>query len=347
MRLGVIGASGYAGLELLRILSGRAGDEVTLITSRQEAGQGLTGFFPALSSLANYDSLVFAEPKDLAGKADVFFLATQHGAAMALVPELLNSGAKVIDLSADFRLKDPLVFKKWYLEHSAPGLLPEAVYGLPELYFEKIKKARLVANPGCYPTSVILALAPAIKAKLVDFSQTLIADSKSGVTGAGRGALLSNSFCEVQDNFKAYKTVGHRHTPEMIQELSLLGEGIDLKLAFTPHLLPINRGILSTVYFRPKGQIALADIFKLYEDFYQGAPFVRLRQSGYDPQTADVRGTNFCDLGLYLDQESGLCKVVSVLDNLCRGASGQAVANLNLMTGKPETFGLQLPALRP
>ncbi|MDR2386505.1 MAG: N-acetyl-gamma-glutamyl-phosphate reductase, partial [Deltaproteobacteria bacterium] len=278
MRIGVIGASGYAGLELLRILSGRQGDQVTLITSRQEAGQSLTAFYPALASLANYDSLVFSQPNDLAGQAEVFFLATQHGAAMALVPELLNSGAKVIDLSADFRLKDALVFKKWYLEHGAPELLPEAVYGLPELYSEQIKKARLIANPGCYPTSVILALAPVIKARLVDFSQTLIADSKSGVSGAGRGALLANSFCEVQDNFKSYKTVGHRHTPEMIQELSLLAGVSDLKLAFTPHLLPINRGILSTVYFKALGQNSFDQIFQVYQDFYQKAPFVRLRQ---------------------------------------------------------------------
>jgi N-acetyl-gamma-glutamyl-phosphate reductase len=346
MRIGIVGASGYAGLELLRILSGREGDEVCLVTSRQEAGQNLTHFFPALSKLANYDQLKFEEPINLAGRADVFFLATQHGAAMAMVPELLAGEAKVIDLSADFRLKDPLNFEKWYQKHTAPELLNESVYGLPELYADEIKKARLIANPGCYPTSVILALAPVIKADMVDYSQILIADSKSGVTGAGRGALISNSFCEVQDNFKAYKTVGHRHTSEMIQELEKLA-GIEVKLAFTPHLLPINRGILSTVYFKPKGQSNLDSVRDLYSDFYRQARFIRLRPSGYDPQTADVRGTNFCDLGLYFDSASGLFKVVSVIDNLCRGAAGQAVANLNLMTGKPEHYGLALAALRP
>jgi N-acetyl-gamma-glutamyl-phosphate reductase len=346
MRIGVVGASGYAGLELLRLLAAREGDRVTLITSRQEAGRGLTDFFPAFSAMAGYDGLKFEEPKNMAGRADVFFLATQHGAAMALVPELLDSGAKVIDLSADFRLNDSQNFKKWYAEHTAPELLGEAVYGLPELYAEGIKKARLVANPGCYPTSVILALAPAIKAKIVDYSQTLVADSKSGVTGAGRGALISNSFCEVQDNFKSYKTVGHRHGPEIVQELSkLAGDGI--KLAFTPHLLPINRGILTTAYFRLKGEASLGSLRELYRDFYRDARFVRLRGEGQDPQTADVRGTNFCDIGLYHDPESGLFKAVSVLDNLCRGAAGQAVVNLNLMTGKPEAFGLDRPALRP
>jgi N-acetyl-gamma-glutamyl-phosphate reductase len=346
MRIGVIGASGYAGLELLRILAGRGADEVTLVTSRQEAGQPLTSFFPALSTLANYDQLKFEEPVALDGRADIFFLATHSGAAMNLAPGLLAAKAKIIDLSADFRLKNLAVFNKWYGEHTAPGLLTEAVYGLPELHADEIAKATLVANPGCYPTSVILALAPAIKVGLVDFFLPLIADSKSGVTGAGRGALLSNSFCEVQDNFKTYKTVGHRHTPEIIQELEALA-GHRLKLSFTPHLLPINRGILSTVYFKPEVQIKLPAIRALYQDFYKKARFVRIRPQGYDPSTADVRGTNFCDLGLYHDEAAGLFKVVAVIDNLCRGASGQAVANLNLMTGRPEGFGLELPALRP
>ncbi|MDR1111153.1 MAG: N-acetyl-gamma-glutamyl-phosphate reductase [Deltaproteobacteria bacterium] len=346
MRLAIVGASGYAGLELLRLLSGRPDDEVVLVTSRQEAGQPLCSFFPALSSMANYDDLVLEEPRDLGGRADVFFLATGHGVAMGLASGLLASGAKVIDLSADFRLKDPAVFARWYAPHQAPELLPLAVYGLPEIHGPEIARASLVANPGCYPTSVILALAPVLGAGLADLSRPLVADSKSGVTGAGRGALISNSFCEVQDNFKTYKTVGHRHTPEMIQELSLLA-GQDVRLAFTPHLLPINRGILSTIYLALKPGAGLAALRELYLDFYKDSRFVRTRPLGHDPQTADVRGTNFCDLGLFHDPESGLFKIVSVIDNLCRGAAGQAVANLNLMTGRPECLGLGLPALRP
>ncbi|MDR0354880.1 MAG: N-acetyl-gamma-glutamyl-phosphate reductase [Deltaproteobacteria bacterium] len=346
MRIGIIGASGYAGQELLRLLASRPGDEVVFVTSRQEAGQRLTEVLPFLASLANYDSLKFEEPKGLAGRADAYFLAVQHGAAMSLVPELLVGEAKVVDLSADFRLRDPEEYQKWYAPHSAPEFLAEAAYGLPELHAETIKKARLTANPGCYPTSVILGLAPAVKAKVVDYSQIIVADSKSGVTGAGRGATLSNSFCEVQDNFSSYKTSAHRHAPEMVQELSLIAsEKIDL--AFTPHLLPINRGILSTIYFKGHSGVALEELWGAYQAFYAHSPFVRLRPLGASPKTADARGTNFCDIGLFQDKISGLFKIVSVIDNLCRGAAGQAVVNLNLMTGKPEGFGLEFAPFRP
>jgi N-acetyl-gamma-glutamyl-phosphate reductase len=345
MRIGVIGASGYAGLELLRLLASRGGDEVTIVTSRQEAGQRLTSVFPHLASLANYDDLLFSEPENLEGRADLFFMATQHGVAMGMALPLLAKGATVIDLSADFRLRDPQNFKKWYSEHAAPELLSEAVYGLPELYRERIKTARLIANPGCYPTSVILGLAPAAREGLIDPGQTVIADSKSGVTGAGRGALPGNSFCEVSDNFSSYKTSAHRHAPEMIQELSLL-RGIELGISFTPHLLHINRGILSTIYIRSTGP-GPEELFDLYRDFYENDPFVRVRPLGYSPQTADVRGTNFCDIGLFRCQTTGLIKIVSVIDNLCRGAAGQAVANLNLVSGMPERFGLMLGPVRP
>ena len=346
MRLGIIGATGYAGQELLRLLAGREGDEVVFATSRKEAGQKLTKVLPALSKIANYDDLTLVEPKDFAGKADVFLAAAQHGAAMAMAPEILGSGGKLVDLSADFRLKDPDLFGKWYQKHAAPALLEKAVYGLPELYRALVSKASLVANPGCYPTSVILALAPALKRGLVDFSQVLVADSKSGVTGAGREASLSNSFCEVADNFRSYKTVAHRHTPEMVQELSFLS-GSEVKLSFTPHLLPISRGILTTVYLRLKSAPSLESLREIYAEFYRDDPFVRVRDIGRSPETADVRGTNFCDLGFFFDEDSGLHKIISVIDNLCRGAAGQAVANLNLMTGREESHGLNLAPIRP
>jgi N-acetyl-gamma-glutamyl-phosphate reductase len=265
---------------------------------------------------------------------------------MKLAPELLRQGAKVIDLSADFRLKSTDLFRQWYGEHSSPELLAQAVYGLPEIYADKIKSASLVANPGCYPTSVILALAPIIQNKLLDPHQIIIADSKSGVTGAGRGALLSNSFCEVQDNFKSYKTVGHRHTPEIVQELSSLA-GSQIKISFTPHLLPINRGILSTIYVKLNQNPSLESLREIYRGFYQNAKFVRVKPLGISPETADVRGTNFCDLGLFYDKDNGLWKIISVIDNLCRGAGGQAVANLNLITGRSEDHGLVLAPLRP
>lgn len=346
MRLGVIGATGYAGQELLRLLAWRPGDEVVLATSRREAGQPLTSVLPALAGVANYDDLILEEPVNLAGKADVFLLAAQHGAAMGIASELIKGGAKLVDLSADFRLRDPALFEKWYQPHEAPDLLARAVYGLPELYRSQIAKADLVANPGCYPTSIILAMAPLLAAGLVDFSQVLVADSKSGVTGAGREANLSNSFCEVSDNFRAYKVVGHRHTPEIVQELSALA-GREVKLAFTPHLAPINRGILSTAYLRLLKDMSAENVWKIYREYYEKAPFVRLLGLSRAPETANVRGTNLCELGLFLDRDSSLLKVVSVIDNLCRGAAGQAVANLNIMTGKPEDYALKMSPLRP
>jgi len=349
MKIGIIGGTGYTGLELLRLLAQHpTAPQVTVITSRQEEGKALTTVFPALSGLANYDQLKFEAPEasELAGRADLFFMATPHGAAMALAPHLLSGGARVIDLSADFRLRQADVFSQWYQPHTATGLLAEAVYGLPELYTPQIRAARLVANPGCYPTSIILALAPVLKSGLLDTDRPIIADSASGVSGAGRGASMGNSFCEVQDSFKAYKVVGHRHTPEIEQELSGLAEK-PLRVAFTPHLASMNRGILSTVYATPHSDLNVDDLRTWYMEFYQRAPFVRVRPLGFEPQTSEVRGTNFCDLSLFYDRRTGLLKIVSVIDNLCRGASGQALANYNLMTGRPETEGLLLGPVRP
>ncbi|MDR0549392.1 MAG: N-acetyl-gamma-glutamyl-phosphate reductase [Deltaproteobacteria bacterium] len=346
MKVGIIGASGYTGLELLRILANRPHTEVSFVTSRQDAGAPLTKFFPSLAGHPQYDRLKMEKPEDLADRADIIFLATQHGVAMNLASSLLESGARLIDLSADFRLKSAEVFNHWYEEHKAPHLLAESVYGLPELYRQQIARARLVANPGCYPTSLILALAPLLRLNLVDLSRPLIADSKSGVTGAGRGLARSNTFCEVQENFKAYKVVGHRHTPEIVQELSFLA-GQPVTLSFTPHLLPINRGILSTIYVSLNQPVSVSAFRAIYLDFYANDPYVRIRPEGYAPETADVRGTNFCDLGFFPESSTGLWKIISVIDNICRGASGQAVANLNLMTGCPEDLGLTGLALRP
>ena len=319
---------------------------MAVVTSRQEAGRALTEVFPGLAGLANYDRLIFEAPEQAAGRAEIFFLAAPHGAALALAPPLLAAGAKVIDLSADFRLKDPAVFAEWYQPHPAPGLLAEAVYGLPEIWGEALSRARLVANPGCYPTSAVLGLAPLVKAGLTDGSWPIIVDAASGVTGAGRGALLGTSYCEAAEGFKAYKVVGHRHTPEMEQELSALGRR-PLTVAFTPHLAPMNRGILSTIYTRLTSDIPASELRALYLDFYQNAPFVRVRPLGFEPRTIEVRGTNFCDLSLFPDPRSGLVKVVSAIDNLCRGASGQALANFNLVNGWAETEGLNLAPLCP
>jgi len=349
MKVGLIGATGYTGLELLRLLAQHPSrPEVTVITSRQESGRHLTSIFPALSGIANYDQLVYETPDaaDLAGRAEIFFLATPHGAAMDLAPALLHGGARIIDLSADFRLRDADVFSEWYQPHTAPSLLGEAVYGLPELYAPQIRPARLVANPGCYPTSIILGLAPFLKTGLMAADSPVIADSCSGVSGAGRGAAVGTSFCEVGDSFKAYKVVGHRHTPEIEQELSALS-GRDLAVSFTPHLVPMNRGILSTIYVTPENDVTAEGLRDIYIDFYRHAPFVRVRPLGFEPQTSEVRGTNFCDLSLFYDRRTGLVKIISVIDNLCRGASGQALANFNLMCGLPETQGLLMSPVRP
>lgn len=348
MKIGLIGASGYTGQELLRLLASHPEAQVTVVTSRQDKGRALTELFPSLLGLGRYDRLILTDPADqaLATKAELFFTAVPHGAAMDIVPGLLRDGAKVIDLSADFRMRSQAVYEAWYQEHRAANLLDEAVYGLPELYAHQIKQARLTANPGCYATSVILGLAPLVKAGLLA-AAPIIADAKSGVTGAGRGASLNTSFCEVSDSFKAYKITGHRHTPEIEQELSFLA-GAPATVSFTPHLLPLNRGILTTIYVRPLNEATdWATLNEVYQDFYRSAPFIRLRPEGFEPQTSDVRGSNFCDLAWFKDQRAGLLKIVAVLDNLCRGASGQAVANFNLMSGLPETLGLSQFGLRP
>jgi N-acetyl-gamma-glutamyl-phosphate reductase len=259
---------------------------------------------------------------------------------MEVVPTFLEMGKQVVDLSADYRLRDHREYEKWYEPHLSPALLKKAVYGLPEIKRAKIAGADLVANPGCYPTSVILGLAPLLKKKLID-PASIIADSKSGVTGAGRSAKVDNLYCEVNEGFKAYGVGGvHRHIPEIEQELAHLA-GEKLTITFTPHLVPMDRGILSTIYAAPVQSVTTSDLLRLYNDFYKGEPFVRVLPEGSFPSTAFVRGSNFCDIGLAVDSRSGRIIVVSAIDNLVKGASGQAVQNMNIMCGFPETMGLE------
>lgn len=337
VRVAIAGASGYTGFELVRVLVGHPEARLTTITSRAQAGQKMGEFYPALRRRCD---LVFQDttPDVLTADADLVFTALPHEAAMDIVPALLERGVKVVDLSADYRFRDASVYAEWYLPHKTPELLSEAVYGLPELHREAIRKARLVGNPGCYPTSVILALAPLLKAGLID-PATIIADSKSGVSGAGRGASLGVHFCEVNDGFKAYKVAEHRHTPEMEQELGLLA-GKDVRISFTPHLVPMTRGILSTIYATAGTGVTPENLDRAYEAFYADAPFVRLRGRRELPDTLHVRGSNFCDIAWRLDKRTGRVVLVSVIDNLTRGASGQAVCNMNLMCGFPEELGL-------
>lgn len=345
LKVAVVGASGYTGVELLRLLYGHPEVAVTCITSEQSAGKPVADVFPTLRG--RYAQLLESlEPVRVAGKADLIFTALPHKAAMEVVPTFLELGKRVVDLSADYRFGDAAVYEKWYEPHMNPETLKEAVYGLPEVRRDKIAGARLVGNPGCYPTSVILGLMPLLKEGIVDPS-TIISDSKSGTSGAGRGAKVDNLFCEVNEGFKAYGVGGvHRHIPEIEQELSLLA-GEQITITFTPHLVPMDRGILSTIYARLTGNHSAADLVKLYAGFYEGEPFVRVLPAGSIPSTAHVRGSNFCDIGLSVDSRTGRVIVVSAIDNLVKGAAGQAVQNMNIMHGFPETMGLELLPVFP
>lgn len=340
----VVGASGYTGLELMRLLARHPHVRLVALTSREYQGRPVGQVFPALARIVEQD-FIPPDPELVAGRAQFVFTAVPHQTAMAMVPRLLAAGARVVDLSADFRFRDPQVYEAWYQPHTVPELLAEAVYGLPELHRGRISTARLVGNPGCYPTAVILGLAPLVKARRVDLA-SLIADCKSGVSGAGRGASLATSFCEVADSFRAYKVFEHRHTPEMEQELSLLA-GELVRLTFTPHLVPMNRGILATLYATLTSPATEAELYRLYEDFYREEPFVRVMPPGTLPTTAQVRGSNYCDLALKVHPAGDRVIVVAAIDNLARGAAAQAVCNFNVMAGFPETTGLDGPPLTP
>lgn len=345
LKVAVVGASGYTGIELIRILHNHPEVAVTSVTSEQSAGKRLSDVFPSLRN--RYDTVLEPlDPEKIAAKADIIFTALPHKAAMTVVPTFLAAGKVVIDLSADYRLHDPKEYAAWYEPHQNPEFLDEAVYGLPEVHREVIAAARLVANPGCYPTSIILGLMPLLKEGLID-TASIIADSKSGVSGAGRGAKVDSLYCEVNEGFKAYGVGGvHRHIPEIEQEISLLA-GKKTVISFTPHLVPMDRGILSTIYAVPVNPVTTAEIHALYEEHYDGEAFVRVLKQGEFPSTAFVRGSNFCDIGLTVDKRTGRIIVVAAIDNLVKGASGQAVQNMNIVCDFPETMGLELMPVYP
>lgn len=345
LKVAIVGASGYTGVELLRILHAHPEVAVTCVTSEQSAGRPVSDVFPTLRGRMDLP-LENLEPVGIAGKVDIVFTALPHKAAMEVVPTFVKMGKNVVDLSADYRLHDAGVYGRWYDKHLNPELLQEAVYGIPELRRAAIAEASLVANPGCYPTSVILGMAPLLKGKVID-PKSIVVDAKSGVSGAGRGAKVDGLYCEVNEGFKAYSVGGtHRHIPEIEQELSLLA-GNELAITFTPHLVPMDRGILSTIYSNPLGKVTAAELITLYEAFYDGEPFVRVLPEGVFPSTAHVRGSNFCDIGIAVDERTGRVIVVSAIDNLVKGASGQAVQNMNIMCGLPETLGLDFLPIFP
>ncbi|MFH1060600.1 MAG: N-acetyl-gamma-glutamyl-phosphate reductase [Pseudomonadota bacterium] len=340
----ILGGSGYTGVELMRIIAGHPELSLNAVSSRQYQGQAVAAVFGSLEGAVELDFCA-AEPAAMAQEADLVFLAVPHQTAMSAAVEILEAGAKIVDLSADFRLCNQAVYEQWYAPHTCPHLLGEAVYGLPEFNRAKIKAARLVANPGCYVTSVLVALVPLLRAGLVS-PEGLIADSASGVSGAGRSAKLNLIHGEVHENFKPYAVTGHRHTPEMEQELSLAA-GREVRLTFTPHLLPMDRGILSTIYARPQGGAGVEEVRACWLNAYGNEQFIRLLPEGALPATKDVRGTNRVQLAVAVDPRSGLIKLFSALDNLTKGASGQAVQNANLMLGLPEEEGLTGLAVTP
>jgi N-acetyl-gamma-glutamyl-phosphate reductase len=337
MKVGIINVTGYTGVELARLLSQHPKVELTSVTGRSAAGQKLGVVFPHLASL---ELTISAE----LGDVEFVFSAMPHKESAKEVIPLLEQGIKVVDISADFRLKDAAEYEQWYgFSHPAPKLLGQAVYGIPELNRQEIKKAHLVANPGCYPTAAILALAPALKAKLV--APDIVIDSKSGVSGAGRSLSLPTHFAEANEDTSAYALQGHRHLPEIVQELKKISGEKSLSVSFVPHLVPMTRGILTTCYAPLVSGKDEKKLRELYRDFYKDEPFVRVVD--FSPHTKHTWGSNFCLVYPTIDQRAGRLIVISVIDNLVKGGSGQAVQNMNLMLGLPETTGLGALAIYP
>ncbi len=342
IKAGIVGGTGYTGVELLRLLAAHPAVALQAITSRAEAGRAVSDLYP---NLRGHVDLPFTEPdSQVLSQCDVVFFATPNGTAMQMVPELLAAGVKVIDLAADFRLKDTAQWEQWYgMPHACPDILAEAVYGLPEVNRAAVKGARVVANPGCYPTAVQLGLLPLVEQGLVD-TGSLIADAKSGVSGAGRGASVANLLCEAGESFKAYAVAGHRHLPEIRQGLEIANGG-PVGLTFVPHLTPMIRGIHATLYARLSN--AAADLQQIFEDRYRDEPFVDVLPPGSHPETRSVRGANHCRIAVHQPQGGDTVVILSVIDNLVKGAAGQAVQNMNIMFDEAETAGLTGIALLP
>ena len=343
-KIGIVGASGYTGVELLRLLINHPEAEIVFLTSETYQGQLISEVFPSLAGFSNIklSSLEFVSSSD----CDIIFLALPHTFSMNRVPDFLKGKTRIIDLSADYRLNDPVIFEEWYeITHQQPDLLKGAVYGLPEIHREAISSARLVANPGCYPTSITLGLAPLLTEDWVDLS-SIVADSKSGVSGAGRKTSLATQFSETNEGISAYKIGNHRHTPEIEQELSAIAN-TDIRVSFSPHLVPMTRGMLSTIYINLKKEIIVKDLVKHFQNFYKKEPFVRILPAEKYANTHFTVASNFCDIGVYVDKRNQRAIITSAIDNLIKGASGQAIQNMNIMLGISETSGLNFPGIFP
>ncbi len=344
IKVGIVGGTGYTGVELLRILSQHAAVELAVITSRGEAGQAVASMFP---SLRGYVDLEFSDPAivDLT-VCDVVFFATPHGVAMQQAEQLVKAGTKVIDLAADFRMQDLVQFEQWYQQtHACPEILKASVYGIPEINREQVAQAQVIGNPGCYPTTIILGLAPLLKAQNIDFNVPIIADAKSGVSGAGRKANVGTLFSEASDNMKPYGVAGHRHHPEIVEQLEKLA-GERVGLIFTPHLTPMIRGMLSTIYVKLSNKLQKDEVYTLYSDFYASSHFVDCLPLGTMPETRSVRASNQLRIGMQVHDNDYLTILV-VQDNLVKGAAGQAVQNMNLMFNLNESTGLSVVPVLP
>ncbi len=346
IKVGIIGSTGYAGQELVRILLGHKDVEIVWYGSRSYIDKKYSEVYGNMFNIVD-DKCMDDNMEELAEKVDVIFTATPQGLCASLVNEDVLSKVKIVDLSADFRIKDVATYEQWYgIEHKSPEFIDEAVYGLCEINREDIKKARLIANPGCYTTCSILSMYPLVKEKMIDVN-TIIIDAKSGTSGAGRGAKVANLYCEVNESIKAYGVTSHRHTPEIEEQLGYAYEGSPLLLNFTPHLVPMNRGILVTAYANLNKEYSYEEIKAVYEKYYSDEKFIRLLEKGVCPETRWVEGSNYVDINFTVDPRTKRVVVMGAIDNLVKGAAGQAVQNMNLIMGLPETEGLMMPPMFP
>lgn len=343
IKAGILGATGYAGIETVRLLASHPEVQIVRVVSQSFVGQKISDVYPNLRGICDLECCALDED-DIAAECDVVFTALPHGASKVVIPSLFNKGLKIIDLSGDFRYNDPAVYEQWYGEpHCAPDVLEQSVYGLCELHRDEIKTHRLIGNPGCYTTCSIMGLAPLVANNTVD-TKSLIIDAKSGVTGAGRSASLPNIYSEVNESLKAYKVATHRHTSEIEQELSLLA-GEDITLSFTPHLVPMQRGIFATCYANLTKNLSTEQAVEIFKDFYKGEEFVRVYEAGTLPEIKHIAGSNYVGIGVVIDERLNRAIVISCIDNLIKGAAGQAIQNMNIIFGLDEGVGLRYAPL--
>lgn len=346
MNVAIVGATGYGGVELIRLLKQHPYVTIKTVISTSQSGTPMAEVYPHLTGIIE-QTLESLDVEKLAKEVDFVFFATPAGVSKELIPQFVERGVRCIDVSGDFRLKDGAAYREWYKKEPAEEqYLQQAVYGLSEFFAEEIKRATILANPGCYPTATLLGLMPLVQEDLIE-TDSIIIDAKSGVSGAGRGVSLGTHFCEVNENVKAYKLGVHQHTPEIEQALEWASKGKEIRVTFSTHLIPMTRGIMSTMYVQLKEPKTTQEMIQFYEEFYREHPFIRIRPEGHWPSTREVYGSNYCDMGFMSDPRTNRLTIVSVIDNMVKGAAGQAIQNLNLMNGWPVTTGLTLSPVYP